>query len=105
MRVKIEITASCIKRGICSNPNSCAASLAIRKVIKNGTMIKTPNVSVGTSEVNIFVDDDYCWFEPSVKLQNFISKFDNGKKFVKPMNFWLDIPKRFLKASAIKVGK
>lgn len=105
IRIRIEITKSCIKRGVCSNPSSCAAALAIGKVIKRGEMIKRPNISLGTSEITISVDDDYCWMNTPVKLQYFINKFDDGKRHVKPMSFYLDIPKRFLKASAIKVGK
>lgn len=105
MRIRIEITKSCIKRGVCSNPSSCAAALAIGKVIKRGEMIKRPNISIGSREVNISVDEDYCCLMPPERLKNFIEKFDSGKRHVKPMSFWLDIPKRFLKASAIKVGK
>jgi hypothetical protein len=102
MRVKIEVTPSCIKRGKCNKPSECALALAINKYLGKRFVAHIGN--------NVYI----CDYETTengttvklpLKALEFIRRFDTGKSTAKPISFCLNIPVKYLRSSVIKSYK
>ena len=86
MRKLIKVRARHIKAGIQNKSTSCPVALAIREQINAGV------VDVFMNEISINQDYGNTADMPR-SVSRFVDKFDkNGKRAVKPFNFYLDVP-------------
>lgn len=80
MSLKIEVTQDDIDRGICQSPTRCAVARAIRRI--------TGKRYVEVNADQTLVGQDFNTELPK-KAQDFIHRFDEDKKKVKPFSFVL----------------
>ena len=83
---KVDVTEKDIKKGRQGSPYHCPVALAIRRAIN-----RTDNIYVAVTQMEIEVTSEKFNITVTLpkKIQNFVERFDEGSKKVKPTSFVL----------------
>lgn len=92
MRVKIEVTASDIKRGVVKDCKDCPVARAIRRKLERSAVC----LSVGADSFDFFHKGCFYGYCLPEEASRFIGAFDS-RTAVKPFSFCLNLPREVLK--------
>lgn len=91
-KVRIRVTKSDIKNGVCKDCENCAVALACRRVVNRFQCVSDEYLELkGKSPIEL-----------PFKVQQFINKFDKNKEAVQPFSFTLTLPNKYVKNANIK---
>lgn len=83
---KINVTQEDINKGVQGKINTCAVARSLKRHFNEN------NVSVADDEIKV---DGYTAEKVPVTVANFIGKFDDDKKIVKPFSFVLKLVRNY----------
>lgn len=92
MRIKVQVNNTDIKSGKKCHAKRCPIALALKPLLKIEYRVDKLQLSKG--KIKTYAKTKRRKFP--LKAQSFIEKFDSGEK-VKPFNFYIDVPKTWLK--------